>query len=63
MNKERIIKFIKEFICYIIVAVILLLITKKLGWTDSSVIDNLIGLAIGWIIWKIIMILVNRKKK
>lgn len=63
MNKGKIIEFIKEFICYIIVAVILLFIAKKSGWTDTSVIDNLIGLAIGWIIWKVIMILVNRKKK
>lgn len=61
MKKEKIIKFIKEFVCYLIVIVILLLIANKLGWTDTSIIDNVIGLSIGWIIWKIIMAFVNKK--
>lgn len=63
MKKEKIIKFIKEFVCYLIVIVILLLIANKLGWIDTSIIDNVIGLSIGWIIWKIIMVFVNKKSK
>lgn len=63
MKKEKIINFIEEFICYLVVIVILQLISNKLGWTDTSIIDNVIGLTIGWLIWNIIMILVNKKNK
>lgn len=63
MKKEKIINFIKELICWLVVIVILQLIANRLGWTDISIIDNVIGLTIGWIIWKIIMILVNKKNK
>lgn len=63
MKKDKIINFIKEFVCYLIVLVILLLIANHFGWTDTSVIDNVIGLSIGWIVWKIIMVLINKKNK
>lgn len=63
MKKEKIIEFIKELLCYVIVIVILLPIAKKLGWTDISIIESVIGLTIGWIIWKIIMVVVNKIKK
>lgn len=63
MKKEKIINFIKELICWLIVIVILQLIANRLGWTDISIIDNVIGITIGWIIWKIIMILANKKNK
>lgn len=62
-EKEKIINFIKEFICYLVVIAILQLIANKLGWTDASIIDNVIGLTIGWIIWKIIMILIDKKNE
>lgn len=63
MKKEKIMEFVKELVCYIIVVFILLLIAKKFGWTDASIWDNAIGLAIGWIIWKVIMIIINKNKK
>ena len=63
MKKEKILEVIKELVCYIIVVLILLFIAKKFGWIDTSILDNIIGLTIGWIIWKIIMILINKKNK
>lgn len=61
MKKEKVINFIIELIFYLVTIVILQLISNKLGWTDTSIIDNVIGLTIGWIAWKIVMILVNKK--
>lgn len=63
MKQEKIIEFIRELFYYLVVLVILLVIANKSGWTDTSIIDNVIGLTIGWIIWKIIMVLVNKKNK
>jgi len=63
MKKEKIIEFIKELVCYIIVVLILLFIAKKFGWIDTSIMDNIIGLTIGWIIWKVIMLLISKKNK
>ena len=63
MKKEKILEFIKELVCYIIVVLILLFIAKKFGWIDTSIWDNIIGLTIGWIIWKVIMIIINKNKK
>ena len=63
MKKEKIINFIKELIYWLVVVIILQFVANKMGWTDTSIIDNVIGLTIGWIIWKIIMILVNKKNK
>ena len=60
--KRIVLNFIKELICYVITLSILLLIAKRSGWTDSSVIDNVIGLTIAWIIWKLIMIIIDRVK-
>lgn len=61
--KAKLIDFIKELICYAVVIVILQLIASKFGWTDTSIWDNVIGLTIGWIIWKVIMIIINKFKK
>lgn len=61
MKKDKIIKFIKEFISYVIVLFIVELIANKFGWTTTSLIDNIIGLTIGWIIWKILMYGIDNK--
>ncbi|MDE6313225.1 MAG: hypothetical protein K2M46_06325 [Lachnospiraceae bacterium] len=61
--KRKILEFIQELVCYLIVSVILLFIAKKFGWIDTSILDNSIGLAIGWLIWKVIMIIIDKIKK
>ena len=63
MKKEKVIEFFKELLSYIFVTVVLLLIAKKCGWTDVAVRDNVIGLTVGWMIWKVILLLFHRKKK
>lgn len=63
MKKEKILAFIKELVCYLIVIIILFFVAKKFGWTDTSILDNVIGLAIGWLVWKVIMIVINKNKK
>lgn len=47
--KEKVIKFIAEFVSYIITLTILVFIAQKAGWTGTSIVDNVIGLSIGWI--------------
>lgn len=59
MKKEKVFEFIKELVCYLIVIIILLFIAKKFGWTDTAILDNVIGLTIGWIFWKVVMIIIN----
>lgn len=63
MKKEKVLHFIQEFICWIIVIIILQFIAHKFGWTDASITDNIIGLTIGWIIWKVITLALNKKNK
>lgn len=55
--------FLKELIGYVIVLLILLLIAKKFEWMNSSILDNVIGLTLGWIVWRFVMHAINRKKK
>lgn len=66
MKKNEIRKLIKEFIkelvCYIIVLIIVVIIGNKF-WETKATLDNIIGITVGWIIWKIIMLLVNKKNK
>lgn len=61
--KEKVIKFIAEFVSYIVILTILVFIAHKAGWMGTSIADNVIGLSIGWIVWKVIMILVSKLKK
>lgn len=61
--KEKVIKFIAEFVSYIVTLTILVFIAHKAGWMGTSIVDNVIGLSIGWIVWKVIMILVSKLKK
>lgn len=63
MNKEKILNFVKELICWIIVVMILQFIAHKSGWTDVSIKDNIIGLTLGWIIWKTITLALKKKEK
>lgn len=61
--KEKVIKFITEFVSYIVILTILVFIAHKAGWMGTSIADNVIGLSIGWIVWKVIMILASKLKK
>lgn len=61
MNKEKLLNFVEELICWIIVVIILQFIAHKSGWTDISIKDNIIGLIIGWIIWKAIILAMKKK--
>lgn len=63
MKSERMVMFLKELIGYVIVLLILLFIAKKFEWMNSSILDNVIGLALGWIVWRFVMHAINRKKK
>lgn len=54
-------EFIKELVCYIIVLVIIVIICNKF-WETKATIDNIIGITVGWIIWKIIMHVINKNK-
>lgn len=62
MNKEKILNFVKELICWIVVITILQFIAHKSGWTDISIKDNIIGLTIGWVIWKILTLTLKKKE-
>lgn len=64
-NKEskRLIKeFTKELICYIIVLIIVVIIGNKF-WEEKATIDNIIEIIVGWIIWKIIMYVIDKHKQ
>ncbi len=63
MKKEILLKIVEEIITYIIAITFIEVIAHKLGWIESSVIDNVIGLSIGFILWKIIMLFVNKRKQ
>lgn len=63
MKKEKIVHFLKELICYVMILLILLLIARKFRWTDTSIWDNVIGLTIGWIVWRVITGLINKKNQ
>ncbi len=66
MKKEKLLELIKDFLGYIIVMIILLLVENKLGlytMTGRAIIDNIIGLAFGWIIWKIVMTFINKRNR
>lgn len=60
-RKCRLLSFLKELICWTIVLAILLFTARKFGWTDISVRDNLIGLTIGWLIWRAVTPVLNRE--
>ena len=62
MNKEKILNFLKELICWIVVVTILQFIAHKSGWTDISIKDNIIGLTLGWVIWKILTLTLKKKE-
>lgn len=61
MKKEKILNFIKEVICWVIVIIILQSAAHKSGWTDSAIMDNVIGLTIGWLIWRAVMLILCKK--
>lgn len=58
-NKE----FILEFVSYFLTMFILVCIAKKLGWITNPVLELSLGLTIGWLIWKAIMVFLNKKNK
>lgn len=62
MKKKKILNFVEELICWIVVVIILQFIAHKSGWTDISIKDNVIGLTIGWVIWKIITLALKKKE-
>lgn len=63
MNKETILNFVKELICWVVIVIILQFFAHKWGWTDVSIRDNVIGLTIGWIIWRVITFALKKKEK
>lgn len=60
--KKKLLQFIKELIGYVIVLLILLFFAKKMGWTDQSIVESTLGLALGWILWRVLVLFINRKK-
>lgn len=60
--KEKVITFLKEIIVYMVILLIILLVADKKGWTTTSVLDNLIGLTIGWLIWRLITFILEKKR-
>lgn len=63
MNKNLVLNFVIEVIVSFIVLTILYLIISRLGWTDPYIWDEIIGGTIGIIIFKLIELIVNKKKK
>lgn len=63
MKKESLIKIVKEIIAYVVAITFVEVIAHKFGWIESSIIDNVIGLSVGFILWKIIMLFVNKRKQ
>lgn len=63
MKKSKIMHLIMEFICYEFILVILLLIANKIGLTSTPIIETSVCFSIGWIIWKVIMIAIDKHKK
>lgn len=60
--KRTLINFLREIACYAIIVVILLFIAKKLGWTNNSILESTIGLTIGWILWRLLVMFKNGQK-
>ena len=67
MNKEKLrailIAALKELAFFMILLGIAWFTSWKAGWTDTSITDNLIGVTVGWITWKLIMFIINKRKK
>ncbi len=61
--KKKNIEFIKEFVSYFIVTFVLLCIAKKFGKIENSIFESSLGLTIGWLIWKTIIIFLTKKNK
>lgn len=61
--KEKIVHMVIEGVIYVLLMLILLLIADKCGWTTTPVLDNLLWLFFGWIICKIIVLFLYKKRK
>lgn len=60
--KKKILYFLRDLICYAVLLLILLFIAKKQGWTDVSVVDNVIGLTVAWVIFRLVTLIVAKRK-
>lgn len=63
MKRELLKKIVKEVIAYVVAITIVEIVAHKCGWIESSIIDNIIGLTIGFILWEFIMFFVNKRKQ
>ena len=63
MKKRILRKIAEEVIAYVVAITIVEIIAHKCGWIESSIIDNIIGLTIGFILWEVIMFFVNKRKQ
>lgn len=61
--KKKVIDFLIEMAVYILVVSILEIIFVNLGWIDADVLSSIIGLTLGYIIWKCIMYAIDRKRR
>lgn len=61
LMKEKALNFIKELVIYTIVITILVFIFYKLKLINSFGIDYILGLVTGWIVAKVIVLLINKK--
>ena len=52
MGTERALGFLKSLIGWVVSVAILQGFAHISGWTEGSVINNTIGLTIGWMIWE-----------
>lgn len=63
MKKGILKKIVEEIIAYVVAITLVEIIAHKFGWIESSIIDNIIGLTIGFILWEIIMFFINKRKQ
>lgn len=60
--KEKVIKFIKELVIYVIVLVVLQFVSNTIGWTDTSILQDTIGLTLCWIVGKLVIMFIESRR-
>lgn len=66
---KKIVNFAKDFVGFFITVFLVLWIENRMGWTETNqstidtIISTVIGLAIGWIVWKIFVTLIEKRNQ
>lgn len=61
MKKDSILKFIGEFVLYFIIVMVLEFLASKSGLTESFDIGTVFAISIGWLIAKIIFMVIEKR--